>query len=371
MIGLFIHFPFVIFMRCHFYTLLLIFLWGSSSLYAIRNEPLFNSSQKEQEPKIYVNNRILIRVNGKPISTYDLMKKMDLLFYRQYPQYTSSVVARSQYYDLSWKYVLEEMIDKELILADAKESKIEVSSGDIRQEMEASFGPNIIANLDKAGISMDEASKIMEEEIIIRRMISGRVHAKALRQVTPIKVRRAYDEFIQDPANARLTNWTFKIVTIKERSLQKTEETANLVYQMILDGTPLEEIPDQLKEKKVLGRKGRVTVSNEIKQNDQELSEDYKKMLSPLDPGTYSEPFPNKSRAANTTVFRILYLQDKIPGGVPSFKEMEGTLKDKLLDKAVDRETNIYLQKLRHHYHIGKNDLDDSIQSDYQPFVLK
>ena len=72
---------------------------------------------------------------------------------------------------MSWKSALEEIIDKELILADAQESKIEVSSGDVRQEMERSFGPNIIANLDKAGISFEEASKIMQEEIIIRRMI--------------------------------------------------------------------------------------------------------------------------------------------------------------------------------------------------------
>lgn len=234
------------------FKFLFIIILGHSSLHAIKNEPLFSSGQQQAEPKIYINNRILTRVNGKPISTFDLMKKMDLLFYRQYPQYTSSIDARSQFYDMSWKYVLEEIIDKELILADAQESKIEVSNGDVRQEMEASFGPNIIANLDKAGISFDEATKIMQDEIITRRMISGRVHSKALRQVTPIKVRQAYAEFIQDPANARLTQWNYRTITIKERTLEKTGETAKAAYQMIMDGVPLDQLSNQLKAGKLL-----------------------------------------------------------------------------------------------------------------------
>ena len=311
-------------------------------------------------------------MNGKPISTYDLMKKMDLLFYRQYPEYTTSVDARSQYYNISWKHILEEIVDKELILADAKESKITVTSGDVRQELESSFGPNIIANLDKAGITFDEANKIMEEEITIRRMISGRVHAKALRQVTPIKVRQAYEEFIKDPVNSRLNQWSYRIVTIKERTLQKTEETAKKAYQLMMEGTPLEQLDVKLKEANLIGRKGRVTVSNTIKQNDQELSQIYRENLEPLLPGMYSQPFPNKSRANNNAmVYRILLLQEKVPGGIPSFKEMEQLLKEKLLDQAVDKETDAYLIKLRQHYHIRQNDTVDHLPADYQPFVLK
>src|ERR1700733_15248143 len=77
------------------------------------NESLLLSSQ---EPQIVVNNRIIAKINGKPISVMDLMKKMDILFYRQYPQYASLVMARYQFYQANWSYVLSEMIDKELIL---------------------------------------------------------------------------------------------------------------------------------------------------------------------------------------------------------------------------------------------------------------
>ena len=38
-----------------------------------------------QEPKLQINNRILANVNGKPISVIDAMKKMDVIFFRQFP----------------------------------------------------------------------------------------------------------------------------------------------------------------------------------------------------------------------------------------------------------------------------------------------
>ena len=51
----------------------------------------------EQPAHVIVHNRILAKVNGKAISVVDIMKKMDILFYREYPQYTSSSQARFQF----------------------------------------------------------------------------------------------------------------------------------------------------------------------------------------------------------------------------------------------------------------------------------
>lgn len=359
-------------MKNIFFSCLLMMSMGVFSLQALnKNEPLFKHDKQQEEPKIFVNNRILARVNGKPISTYGLLKKMDLSFYRQYPEYTSSVAARAQFYDMSWKYVLEDIIDKELILADAQESKIEVSSGDVRQEMEASFGPNIIVNLDQAGMTFDDATKLMQEEIIVKRMVAGRVHVKALRQVTPIKVKHAYEEFILDPVNTRPTQWAYRIVTVKERTLQKTEDTAKAAYQLLMKGVPLDQLSVKLKESQLLGRKGKVTVSAIIKHNDTEISQDYREIIRHLDTGMYSQPFAHKSRSNDTTVYRMLIIDDKIPGGVPSFKEMEANLKNKLLDQVIDLEMDTYLKKLREHYHIRTEDIEAGIPADYQPFILK
>jgi protein-tyrosine-phosphatase len=357
-------------MKNKIFFCLYISLLSISSLQALKNENLLKS-RRQEEPKIFINNRILASINGKPISTYDLMKKMDLAFFRQYPEYASSNQARYQFYEYNWKPALSDMIDKQLILADAQESKIEVTSGDVRQEIESSFGPNTIANLDKAGISFEEASKIMQEEIIIRRLLAGRVHAKAMRQVTPSKVRLAYEEFIQDPNNARLTQWSYRMITIKDRTLQKTEALAKTTYQTLMEGVSLEQLAAQLKERKALGRKGKVTVSNIIKHNDKEISKDYREIMMGLEKGMYSQPFAHKSRSNNTTVYRILVVDEKIPGGIPSYKEMEANLKEKLLDQEINIETDNYLLKLRQHYHIRESDLENYLPANYQPFMIK
>src|SRR5262249_3099397 len=155
------------------------------------------------------------------------------------------------------------------------------------------------------------AFKMMQDELIIRRLIGGRAHAKAIRQITPSKVREAYDAFIQNPENVRHTQWSYRIITIKERNLQKTEETAKLVYTLLLEGIAPDQLTAKLKERKVLGRKGKITVSNVIKHNDKEISDDYRNILTTLDKGMYSQPFPNKSRSTNSTVFRILSIDEK------------------------------------------------------------
>ena len=347
----------------------ILFILYCVSLNAAAENSIF--SDPTREPKIFVNNRILVKVNGKPISTYDLMKKMDVSFYREYPQYASSTSARFQYYQMGWKHVLNEIIEKELILADAKESKITVSSGDLRQEMESSFGPNIIANLDKVGLSYDEAAKILEEEIIMKRMISGRVHAKALRIVTPIKIRNLYEDFAKDPANFRSTLWNYQVLTINDPELTNSEKIAKAAHQLLLTGVSIEDVSEKLKEGKYLSKKTKITLSEPIQNYQQELTENYTALIEPLNKGMFTEPFAQKSRAARRTVYKIIYIVNKTEGGIPTYKEMEIRLKNYLLDKVVDEETELYLEKLRKHYRFSQNEVDSQIPENYEPFSMQ
>jgi hypothetical protein len=340
---------------------------GLPFLNAVPPDPLSSN----QDLTISVNNRILARINGKTITTYDVMKKMDMGFYHYFPEYASSVAARYQYYQVNWKYVLAELINKELVLADAQENKIEVSGGDVRQELEFIFGPNIIANLDKAGMSFDEAMKIVQGDLVLRRTLGARVNSKVIRLVTPIKVRKAYEEFIQDPNNARLTTWRYQVITTRDRTPQKAEELANKAYRILIEeAVPIDQLVDTMKEKKLLGRKAKVTVSDEIQNNEKELSPSYQRILFDMETGMYSQPSSHKSRADNTTVYRIFYVKDKVPGGMPTFKEMENTLKDNMLNDLLDQETKLYIERLKQHFHVRDADLEAMIPSDYQPFIL-
>lgn len=323
-----------------------------------------------QDQHIIVNNRILAKANAKAISVIDVMKKLDLLFYRQYPQYASNVQARFQFYQTNWKSALDELIDKELILVDAEEMKLKVNQGDVRQEMESVFGPNIIINLDKAGLTYDEAYQLVFDDITIRRMLYFRVHMKVLSQVTPQKIREFYNEIADK--NIRDNEWIFNVVTIRQRDSAKAGETANLVYNLLTDDKiSLNDLLAKLDEMKVyIPKQKNVTVSEEFKTNEKELSDVFKQILTKLSPDTYSLPIAQKSRSDNSSVFRIFYLKSMVPGGVIPFSELETKIKNKLLDEGVSKETEAYFKRQRKHFDIQEAHLDDSLSPDFQPFTL-
>lgn len=351
----------------------IIYLFSFIGLLAIASQEVFCESfsfAQPDEQHILVSNRILAKINGKAISVVDLMKKMDMLFYRQFPEYTSSIQARYQFYQANWKHMLHEMIDKELILADASENKLQVSGGDVRQEMESLFGPNIINNLDKVGLSFEEAYKMVQSDIVIRRMMYIRVHAKAMRQVTPQLIRDYYEEFAKD--NIRDNEWHYQVVSIRDNEATKSAEMANLVYQLLSqDKVSISELPQKVKEHAPPDNKAIVNISEEFKHKEKELSEAFKEIISKQSSGTYSKPLPQKSRVNNAFLFRIFHLKEMKPGGIIPFNEIENQLKEKLIEKAIDKETETYLMKLHQHFNVQENQINEMIQDDFEPFSLK
>jgi hypothetical protein len=328
---------------------------------------LINSGPDQQ---IVVNNRILAKVNGKAISVIDIMKKMDMTFYKQFPQYANSVQARYQFYMTNWKPVLGEMIDKELILADASEAKITITQGDIRQELEELFGPNIIVNLDKAGLTLDEASQLVLADITIRRMMYFRVHSLALNKVTPQVIRTYYDEVAKD--HIRDNEWTYSMVSIRHRNPTKAAELANYAHHLLIDEkVPMTDLAAKVQDPNADPKQPVLTVSEEYHTKEKDLSESFRTILKTLQPDSYTAPIAQKSRAGGGSVFRIFYLKSMKEGGVVPFAELEPKIKAKLLDDEVTRESEIYLRKLRKQFNVQETQLKELLSSDFQPFVLK
>jgi hypothetical protein len=299
------------------------------------------------------------------------MKKMDMLFYRQYPQYTSSAAARYQFYLANWKYILTELIDKELIVADAAESKLVVSAGDVRQEMEQLFGPNIIENLDKVELSFDEAYQMVLADITLRRMMYFRVQSKAMTQATPQKIREYYDQIAK--TTIRENEWIYRVVTVRHKDSTKAAETANTVKNLLdEDKIAFADLPAKLKEMiPESPRQPTVSISEEFHTNEKELSDSFKKTLETLTPDSYSLPLSQKSRADNSTVVRIFYLKEMTPGGAIPFKELDAKIKSILIEEAMEKESKAYLTKLRQHFDTQEGLIQELIDSDFQPFVLR
>jgi hypothetical protein len=316
-----------------------------------------------KEQKIAVQNAILAKVNGKTISMMDVKKRMDMVFHQSYPQLVDSNQARFQFYETSWKHVMRDIIDNELILSDATDKEIKLTDGEVREVMEERFGPNVMQTLDKIGLTYDETWKMVRNELIVQRMSGWFVHSKAISNVTPQDIRQAYRLYLEK--NPPYSEWTYRVVSIKVDN--PNDALAENVYKTL---TELGQTPDAAEEAlKALETPGvSITVSNQFDAKTQDLSEIHRASLENLSPGTYSKPTFQTSRSDKKTVYRIFYLVNKSDFPAPAFEAISQQLRNDLIQKAVVQESEGYLGKLRKHYGFDEN---KSIPEDLHPFSLQ
>ena len=344
----------------------LVFTLCVSALHAAGDASLLKS---EVPSRIFVNNRILAQVNGKAISVVDIMKKMDMLFYKQYPEYTSSIVARFQFYQAHWKRVLDDLINKELVLADAAENKLVIGQGEIRQEMETLFGPNIILNLDKVGLTFDEALKMVQDDIILQRMIHLRANSKALKRITPQVIRQGYEEFSK--SHQRPEEWVYTVISIRNKDATIGAEAANFAYQLLSENGKPEELAAKIEGTTSFGKATTISISEKFKHEPKDLNPEYKKTLETLQPGNFSHPVVQKSKKDLSQVFRIFVLHEHTEAGALPFSEVANQIRGEMLDVAISEETEAYIKRLHTHYHVNESKYNHMTTDDFAPFLLK
>jgi hypothetical protein len=161
--------------------------------------------------------------------------------------------------------------------------------------------------------------------------------------------------------------WTYQVITVRDKDKTKGAEAAHQVHHLLVDEhIALSQIPDRIKDLASVAKSTKVTTSEEYHHQEKEVSAAYKDILKNLKSGTYSEPQAQKSRADNSTVYRIFYMKEVKPGGVIPFNEISSKIKDKLLDEAAEKETTAYLKKLRKHFDVQ----DNQELADFEPFQL-
>lgn len=329
--------------------LILVFLFSFFSVLEL-------SAHKEQ---ILLNNQILAQVNGKTISTLDLVKRMDFLFYQLFPNLQESLEKRYEFYQNSWKDVLKEMIDKELIIADAEEKKLPVSDGDVREEMEDMLGPNVIFNIESLGLSFDEVWKMVHNNITVRRMLHYKVNSKAMTQIQPSDIEAIYPDFAQ--RNAEKDLWKYCFITFQDTDPEYAKKLAGLAYKLLsAKQTAFEKIPQALQAK--LKENSKVQISKIYENSQEQIVENHQKVVSSLKVAEYSSVLEEWSKSYQNTVFRIFYLMEHKKGKIPSFHECEEKIKAELLEILVAKETDLYIQKLRKQYGIDEHLLENHEQ---------
>jgi hypothetical protein len=334
-----------------------LFLLTLSSLFA-QMPPMDFADNK----KIAVQNTILAKVNETTFSVMDVKKKMDLLFRQNYAHLDHSAQARFQFYEMGWRATLMQMVDHELILSDAAAREIKLSDGEVREELEARFGPNVLSTLDKIDITYDEAWKMVKNDLIVQRMSWWFIQSKAMQSVTPHDIRAAYQAYLQE--NPPYQQLKYQVITLRsEESAPLAEKVHRLVSEK--NQNP-EELALQLKE-----IDPSLQISAEYTVSDKELSEAHRTALSNLSPKTYSLPILQKSRTDHKVVARIFYLKERTDYPAPSFGDLSAKLKNDLLQKAIAKESSSYIDKLRKHYGFDLEHIKESFPEDMHPFSLQ
>lgn len=338
----------------------------ASSLQAF-DETGLSSSMAMNEPKeIIINNRILLKIDGKPISLMDVVKKMDYLFYREYPHLASSTVAKYQFYSINWKQMLDAVINDRLILLDAKEKKMEeVTDGDIRQSMEEFFGPDVVITLDKLGLTFEEAWELIKTELIVRQMNGMMVRSRAQFEIIPKEVKKTYEKMISKmPIENK---WIYQTLTIESSDSEKGKTAAGRAAALLSEQKlPLSDIANIVKEENIS-----VRLSEEFERKDKELSTAHKAILQTLAIGSASAPVVQSSKKDGAQVYRIFYLKECQEGKKVPLSEIEVKISEELMQKAISRHGESYSKKLRRHYGITEDYLKISLPENFEPFSLR
>lgn len=333
-------------------------------LFLLALVPFCPGRAAEDEQQIAVSNRILARVNGRTISVLDLVKKMEVYLARYYPDVAHSPNARYQFFSSNWKAILSQMVDNELMLADAEQVQLKITDAEIRETLHERFGPNIMPTLDGLGISYDEAWQMIYSEMATQRMSYYRVQSKALQRIGPSDIKEAYKKHLKEnPPSDKLKYQLFSIRASSETLGKELVEKAHRL--LVEEKVPFKELDKALGE--VVGATAQL--SEEVEMSTKELSEAHKKVLLALAPGTFSAPTSQESRD-KSIVHRIFFLKEKETGKIPTFEEMSDKLHDDLVQKEIDKELPLYLSRLRKKFNVDDKSVE-VLPSDFQPFSLR
>ncbi|HAZ15405.1 MAG: hypothetical protein A2Y28_03125 [Chlamydiae bacterium GWC2_50_10] len=344
------------------YHFFLTFLWGSIPLLASSSSHLFSPPQ----PSLLIQNRILAHINEKTITVLDLMQAMTLFLSKSYPDQAKSPLARSHFYIEHWNEFLEQMIDQELILADAKTLDLKISDKDIRETLLERFGPNVMQTLEKLGLAYEKAKELLYNEIVLERMTWYRVHTKAYEKVSPQHIKFAYKEYLAtNPPTKTLEYQVLSIRCNEHEAAQKIGQTAyHLLSQHEADfSTICEKLPRS--------EEVSVSLSDIFSLQESELSPAHKEALSSLAAGSFSSPITQVSRFDNSNVVRIFFLKSQTKSKPLEFKEIEQKLREKLFNEAVSSGRTQYIAKLRQQYRFNSKSPESLIPEDFKPFSLR
>lgn len=324
----------------------------------------------DAQERMQIRPWVLARPNNKTITVLDLAKKLHVLFYQQYPQYAESSDLRYQFFMVSWRGVLDQMINDELMVADATEKELKVSDGEVRREMEVRFGPHVVQTIDKLGLTWDEAFKMVRNDLIVERMRGAMVMSRAIISITPDMIVKAYEDYLASRPSEESVE--YQILSLSGKAPDSIEKAAHRAEALC------QEHPDWSLEELATGLEDLLPEGVTLRLNQKEerplasLAPAYQQVLASLEEGEISQPIHQTSRGGNNrAVYRLFQLYAHHKDEPPLFSDLEGKLHHHLIAVAAEGVQNQYIDRLRNHFGITDEYMGEMIPQDFEPFLYR
>lgn len=322
-------------------------------------------------PNFAMNNHPLIKVNGKTISLMDVVKKMNMIIHQYVPETRNSPIKLFQFYMSQWKPTLDDMIFNELTIADAEEKDIKISDGDVREEMEKRFGPNMISTLNRLNLQYDEARQMVHDDLMVRQLQGAKIYSKAQMSITPEVIKKEY--FAHLEKNPPLEEWEYQVISARGKENADCKSfMEKLSSDLTLGSKKLEDLLDSSKQdSETSDQTVSLNLSKDYVVNDKNLSKEHRDILTQLQEKSFSSPVAQYSRASNSTVYRIFYLKSHTTTQSASFQSMYEEIESRLVSEAIQKEREAYREKLLKKFGVSKDYLKAVIPDDYKPFSVR
>lgn len=316
----------------------------------------------DERDGIKVNNIVLTKINGETISVVDIKKRLDVLFFKNFSKYAESIPARYQFYKASWKHVLDEVINAELMIADSAKKEVKLSDGQIREEMEQRFGPNIMVTLEKLGLSYDEAWKMVKKDLIVKSMSWYFINSKAVSAVTPDKIRQAYKEYcLKNPSTEE---WQYRIISI---ALPLSAQDGPAIAEQVKVVLAANDFDSKIKELEK-AKNCSIQITPFYTLNSKEISEKHKSIIANLKQGEYSQPIIQESKEKRS--YRLFQLKEYNKKDPPTFESIATKLKEDMLQEEAGAIAQRYFDKLRQQQGFDEKELKATL-GDFEPFSIQ
>lgn len=314
---------------------------------------------------IRIHNKLLAKIDGRPISILDIKKKMDFLFYKSYPKYKNNLPAKYEFYRNSWKGVLMELINEEMLCLEAEKKELKVTTAEVKEEIKKRFGTDTMQTLQSLDLTYEEAFDFVKKDIMVERMIWLFIHPKALKPITPQVIKNNYKIFLKE--NPEITIWDYQVLSISADDKKSQEECAKILLEKLqASKKSIIENEKLLKEME----KNYPDISLKISPctiSSKEASTALLQIFNLLQKGTYSNITKHISRIHKKEISKIFYLKDVQVQPPPSFEKQAPVIKNKLFKKAFEKEYSSFLKKLHNHYSLESFPLP----KEFQPFFIQ